>query len=148
MEHFHRKAWNETWIYPSGSLIAIDREFPALANFYFSWETSYVPFSLMKFSRTRYWLAPLVVTLYIIFVYFGPKIMENRKAFDLKTPLKYWNLLLAIFSFIGMLRIVPHLVYFMWKVGFSATLCTPPVWSFGFGAAGLWTVLFIYSKVR
>lgn len=28
--------------------------------------------------------------------------MKDRPAYDLRTPLKYWNLVLAIFSFIGM----------------------------------------------
>lgn len=148
-DYFLRKGWNETWHYPStGSLIALDKDFPALSPFYFSWETNYVPLHIISFSRTHYWLGPFFSAVYLFFIFFGPKLMENRKPFDLKTSLKYWNLFLAVFSFWGAIRTLPHLLYYIWKVGFFTTLCTPPVWGFGAGAAGFWTMLFVYSKVR
>lgn len=128
------------------SLFSLEAEFPSLSPFYFSWEKSFDPISVLFFSRRYYWLTPCAAALYLLFIYIGPRIMASRPAYDLRTPLRYWNLFLAIFSFWGTARIVPHLVLMIAKTGFSATLCIPPVWTFGSGAAGLWTVFFVYSK--
>jgi hypothetical protein len=73
--------------------------------------------------------------------------------FDLKGPLRAWNLLLSVFSLVGFLRTLPHLAYYVLSDkdglahGFYASLCRPAETSFGQGANGLWTMLFIFSKV-
>ncbi|KAL8431526.1 hypothetical protein Efla_000572 [Eimeria flavescens] len=72
--------------------------------------------------------------------------MKDRPAYDLRTPLKYWNLTLAVFSLVGMVRIVPQLGLLIWQWGFECSIVGPPVYAYGHGAAGLWTLLFIYSK--
>jgi len=42
--------------------------------------------------------------VYLLFLYFGPKYMKNRPAFNLKFPLAIWNFLLAALSVILLWR--------------------------------------------
>lgn len=41
---------------------------------------------------------------------------------------------------------MPQLAALVWKWGFETSVAGPPVYAYGHGAAGLWTLLFIYSK--
>jgi len=145
VEHFHRRSWNERWEYPSRSLVNLD-SIPGLGRTYLNSESGYNGGGALIFSRQNYWLGPAATITYLLFIYIGPKFMENKKPYDLRTPLKYWNLFLAIFSFVGMIRIVPHLLYLLFSYGWEVPMCTPPVFTYGHGACGLWVMLFIYSK--
>ena len=73
-------------------------------------------------------------------------VKKDRKSSP-KFLLSAWNLLLAVFSAVGFVRTMPHLVFYGWRYGFYASVCAPAETSFGQGAAGLWTMLFIFSKV-
>jgi hypothetical protein len=69
---------------------------------------------------------PFYCTLiYILFIYFGTKIMKNRKPFNLQYPLALWNFLLAsmippstslvsrvVFSIYGAYSIIPEFFRF------------------------------------
>ena len=79
--------------------------------------------------------------------------VQDRPAFNLRGALASWNLLLTVFSLAGFLRTMPHLVHSVLSDeaglahGFYASVCRPAETSFGQGANGLWTMLFIFSKV-
>lgn len=93
------------------------------------------------------WMPLAICTVYLAFCYIGPKVMANRKAYDLRGPLVAWNFLLAYFSFVGALRTVPHLANILYRYGFKYTICyKPSVW-YGSGAIGLWTQAFVFSKI-
>lgn len=87
------------------------------------------------------------VILYLLFCYFGIKIMENKKPFDLKYSLAAWNLFLSTFSFIGMFRTVPHLIAELLTLEFRATICSRAKTTYGDGPCGFWVLLFIISKI-
>jgi len=72
--------------------------------------------------------------------------MKDRPAFDLKKPLAAWNLFLAVFSFIGAARVLPHLFMILWEYGLEYTSCRAPGRSYGSGPSGLWVCAFIFSK--
>ena len=55
--------------------------------------------------------------------------------------------MLALFSFIGAIRVVPHLLLAMYERGIYYTICEDPVPHYGHGAAGLWSIWFVFSKV-
>lgn len=112
----------------------------------FPFENTFDPVPVIMFSKNTFWLGPVCCLLYLAFVYVGPKYMKNRPSFDLRTPLRFWNLFCAIMSFWGMLRVVPHLWMYAMKVGFGTTLCAPPVVGFRHGAASFWGTVFVYSK--
>eukprot|EP00922_Rhytidocystis_sp_ex-Travisia-forbesii_P048996 GHVS01072930.1.p1 GENE.GHVS01072930.1~~GHVS01072930.1.p1 ORF type:complete len:434 (-),score=57.43 GHVS01072930.1:688-1989(-) len=141
----HRST-TELSVYPSVSMVNVDKDIPWLARFYFNFETSYNAGKAIIYSRIFYGIGVTSVVLYLLFIYFGKKFMKNRKPFDLQKPLKYWNLILAIFSLCGAIRVVPHLLYVLHKFGFVTSICAPPVYIYGHGAVGLWVLLFTYSK--
>lgn len=72
--------------------------------------------------------------------------MKDRKAYDLRTFLALWNLALAVFSLVGALRTVPHLLLLLGDFGFEYTVCRAAFSSYGNGPAGFWVLLFIYSE--
>lgn len=94
------------------------------------------------------WAIPIgSVIAYLLFCYFGIKIMDSRKPFGLKYELAAWNLFLSTFSFIGMFRTVPHLIGEIITMPFRDTICAPAVETYGNGPVGFWVFLFIISKI-
>lgn len=73
--------------------------------------------------------------------------MKNRQPFSLKTSLAAWNLFLSVFSFMGALRTVPHLLNNLYQFGFYYTTCAAAPGAYGLGASGMWVTLFIFSKI-
>ena len=123
------------------------QHYPVLNNFYFEFEKTYSAMPGVQFAKDNVAIPAVLLTLYLAFCYFGKKYMATREAFDLKMPLAYWNLFLSVFSFLGMMRTVPHLLHNLNTMSLKENLCTDPQVSFGDGACGLWVQLFIYSKV-
>lgn len=140
----------DIWDFPSKeeAVLLLERDSKVLQYLYTSWEKAYDGIHVLLWSRSRYWLCPLFCSLYLGFIYAAPRLMAKKQPYDLRRPLKYWNLFLAIFSLLGSIRVVPHIVVFLYQFGWQASLCSPPVYTYGRGAVGLWTMLFIYSKVR
>ena len=89
----------------------------------------------------------LAVFLYLIFCYFGQKIMKDQKPFGLLSLLSVWNLFLSVFSAYGAIRTVPHMLYRIYSLPFEQTVCESPHTAFGAGACGLAVQLFIISKI-
>ena len=89
----------------------------------------------------------IAVILYFLFIYFGQRIMKDRKPFDLKGVLAFWNLSLSLFSFYGAIRIVPHLLHRIMTLSFEDTVCEAAQISYGCGVAGLVSQLFVLSKI-
>lgn len=61
--------------------------------------------------------------VYIIAVQIGQRFMRNRKPFNLRTPLATWSFVLAVFSLIGTLRILPELISTVKDRGLEASIC-------------------------
>jgi elongation of very long chain fatty acids protein 6 len=74
------------------------------------------------------------------------RLMSNRAAFELKYPLFMWNLGLAVFSMIGVMRVVPSLLYGLAINGPMYFICRNASVGYGRGPLGLWSVLFVLSK--
>ena len=110
-------------------------------------ERNYDPQPGLNFVKENMYLPGYIVTGYISACYLGQKFMKNRKPFDLSTPLAYWNLFLSLFSFVGMTRTVPELIYNINNLTIKENLCSDPMTTFGKGACGLWVQLFIFSKI-
>ena len=113
---------------------------------FFPFEKNFEPNVVLVTSKKHKCLGPAFCLAYLLFVYYGPKYMKNRKPYDLKKALQYWNLFMAIISTWGMLRVLPHLLLYVSTVGFKASFCIPPRSGFGHGALGFWSTVFIYSK--
>ena len=89
----------------------------------------------------------LIVIVYVLVCLAIEKIMKNRGAMSANLILASWNGILALFSFYGAVRTVPHLLYRLITVSLEDSVCESPCTAFGSGAAGLATQLFVLSKI-
>jgi elongation of very long chain fatty acids protein 6 len=87
------------------------------------------------------------VALYLLFIHYGQKYMETRNPFGLNNSLAAWNLLLSLFSTYGAIRTVPHMFYLLSSRSFEETVCEECYRTYGGGASGFATQLFILSKI-
>jgi hypothetical protein len=71
-----------------------------------NFEKQFDPRVSVKFASEYYIIPTVFLTAYVLFCYFGTKVMKTKPAFDLKFPLAMWNLFLCLFSFVGMCRTV------------------------------------------
>merc|ERR1719486_822316 len=90
----------------------------------FPFEKNFVTTPYAEFCQNNWPLVLGVLTFYLSFCYFGQKIMATREAFNLKYTLAAWNALLCVFSFIGMMRTVPHLLSQLLSKSFEETVCS------------------------
>uniref|UniRef100_A0A914GWT0 Elongation of very long chain fatty acids protein n=1 Tax=Globodera rostochiensis TaxID=31243 RepID=A0A914GWT0_GLORO len=91
------------------------------------------------------WLNSLAFcTLYVIAIFGGQKLMSSQKPFGLDQALFWWNLGLATFSAMGMVRMVPELIWSVNSNSFIYSICTA---SYAQGVTGFWTEKFALSKV-
>jgi len=88
----------------------------------------------------------ITIALYGILIIYGQNYFRNRKPWNLRNALAMWNLLLAVFSFIGAFRLVPHALYLMTHLPLRENICGDAEFYFGRGSGGLWLQLFILSK--
>lgn len=86
------------------------------------------------------------VGVYLIFIFGGQRIMQNRPGFELRGLLSLWNTALAIFSIMGAIRTGPELIRILTKHGLYHSVCVP---SFVVQdrVFGFWTWMFMLSKL-
>jgi hypothetical protein len=91
----------------------------------------------------------LAVLAYAGMVFVVPSILKKNgvKPMGLRYEMAAWNAFLSIFSFMGMIRTVPHLLYNISTMEYADTVCTEPCGDWGSFSTGLWVQLFILSKI-
>ena len=114
--------------------------YPVLEPYYFDFENNYDIDIVHRWMVNNFWLPIVSVVIYMLFCYYGRKVMQRCKEFDLKISLAIWNLLLSIFSAWAMLRTAPHLIHNFSVKSFERL----PDW--GAGATGFAVQMFILSK--
>eukprot|EP00123_Amoebidium_parasiticum_P000968 comp11927_c0_seq1/m.6592 comp11927_c0_seq1/g.6592 ORF comp11927_c0_seq1/g.6592 comp11927_c0_seq1/m.6592 type:complete len:313 (-) comp11927_c0_seq1:488-1426(-) len=140
------------WSFENGTL---HHDFKQLFNYYpslkplfpFEWENKFNGYTWAEYATNTIHQPFIASAVYLVFCFGVQALMKNRQPFGLKRSLAAWNLLLATFSFFGAVRTVPHLLNNLFVEGFHYTVCNQAPESYGFGASGLWTGLFIYSKL-
>lgn len=83
----------------------------------------------------------LFLLLIIIF-----EIAQKQESWNWRKTLAAWNLLLSLFSFMGMIRTVPHVLVDMATLPLRDNICVNPRYGSGSGSTGLWMFLFAMSK--
>ena len=128
----------------------IHQRIPFLDNFYTSFEKNYNVVPVHEWAISTWPVVPLtLVTLYIIIIFGGKRIMKNKEPFgdSNRKTLEYWNLFLSTFSILGALRTVPHLLFNLYTLPFEENICTATNDSdWGMFSTGFWVQLFIFSK--
>jgi len=120
--------------------------YPWLQKIYFKWEYEWQPEGLFQWMVANSWFPYTCVAFYLVAIYLGQKYMENRSAYNFKKTLAVWNLLLAVFSLLGVTRTLPQLVHNVSTYGFYNWLCTNPRNMTGPGSTGIWLMFFVFSK--
>jgi len=128
--------------------VQLHHRYEWLSPYFFLYEREYDPEPYLKRMKDNNYFLPVVCAVsYLLFCYFGQKIMKNRKPFDLTWALAPWNLFLSLFSFYGASRTVPHMLWRMSHQSFEDTVCMSAHVAFGGGTCGLAVQLFILSKI-
>jgi elongation of very long chain fatty acids protein 6 len=70
-----------------------------------------------------WWLSIVYAMIYVVFIYYGRSLMNNRERFELRLPLLLWNISLSLFSIFGMIRCVPEMIYGLSHQGLQYTIC-------------------------
>jgi len=81
---------------------------------------------------------------YIVVIFAGQAYMKSRLKFELRRALIAWNLLLALFSTMGAIRIWPEFIRTISHQGVEHSICSK---DYAHGVSGCWAWLFILSKV-
>lgn len=127
----------------------LTRWFPSSKSFFFDFENRWNyggPITL--WARDHDYIPIILVVIYVAVIFGIKHLMNSRQFFDMRVPQMYWNTFLAIFSICGAIRMFPFLLASLYYEGPTATFCTSPVVGYGgAGPSGLWTCLFIFSKV-
>jgi hypothetical protein len=136
------------FISPGGlAIVQLWQAYPALSPFYLDIEKTFNPTAWVHFAEANVWLALLLCAVYCVAIEWGRSVMRSREPFDLRGVLFWWNAMLAAFSIIGAVRTVPHLLHNLFVHGFEYAICAAAEESYGCGATGMWTAMFIFSKV-
>jgi hypothetical protein len=121
--------------------------FPVLSNIETPVERNFDSLHYSAFCMTNLYAMMTMCVLYLLFTFLGRRYMEDRKPYNLRGPLAAWNLFLAVFSFVGMLKTAPHLIMLLRRHSLYFGVCHDAWEAYGTGASGFWTVLFIHSKL-
>jgi len=98
-----------------------------------------------KYVTSVQWSSFLVSLAYVVVIFSIKALMSNRKAFVILTPLRLWNLWLALFSIAGSAVTSVALVQEIRKYGLVSSYTKAQ--DFFEGTSGLWTFLFCMSKL-
>jgi len=95
-----------------------------------------------KWMDAHYEVPVALCAVYLVAIFGLQKIMKNRTAFGLDTPLFVWNVLLALFSIFGAFNTVPNIARVVVNKGVQSDMCT--IESEGINP---WVYLFCLSKI-
>ena len=99
------------------------------------------------YMRQTWWVPIVVALVYCELVFVGQKYMRDRKPMDLKLALCIWNSILAIFSIMCSLKIVPYFVYTFLFSGPAYFITRIGTMSYGQGGeVSFWCFAFVMSK--
>lgn len=86
-----------------------------------------------------------IALLYCVLVYLGRSWMEKKARYEVRLPLILWNCMLASFSILGTVRVLPEFVYTVSsKDGLYKSVCDN---SYAYGITGFWAFMFVLSKL-
>lgn len=121
-------------------------QYKFLEPFYLEAEKCFDSVWHLNWTSQHNFIPVVAVCIYLVAIYSGKKAMENRKPFSFKFSMAVWNLILSVFSFGCMARVIPHLIHNVAVGEVRDLVCISPETTYGYGSTGLWVTLFMYSK--
>lgn len=86
------------------------------------------------------------VGVYMILIFGGQYLMQNRPRYELRGVLSLWNTALATFSIMGACRTVPEFLHILTHHGLYHSVCIPSFIEQD-KVSGFWTWMFVLSKL-
>ncbi|KAL3282825.1 hypothetical protein HHI36_005988 [Cryptolaemus montrouzieri] len=86
------------------------------------------------------------IGIYMVLIFGGQYIMQNRPRFELRRALIIWNTALATFSIIGACRTLPEFLHIITNHGLYHSVCVPSFIEMD-RVSGFWTFMFVLSKL-
>lgn len=117
-----------------------------LEPFYLEFEKCFDSSKALEWAGERPAWPAVAVATYAVCVFFGKRWMEDRKPFNWKFAMGAWNLFLCAFSFVCVVRVLPHALHNLSVGKPRDLLCVDPETTYGHGSTGLWITLFVASK--
>lgn len=117
---------------------------PYLKDF-FEYEASYDGQIAINWTGAHLEVPVFALAAYLFIIFYIPPVLKSP--FKIRNYWAYWNLLLSLFSIIGTSRCVPALYRELSTNGFQSSVCKDPSEWYLNGPSGLWTTLFVFSKL-
>ena len=94
---------------------------PQLAPFYMDWEKNYNAEKIYWFIIDNSWIPWFSLCVYLLVIFGYPTVAKryNIGYISARTQMASWNFLLAAFSWIGAIRVVPHFFFLLKTEGFD-----------------------------
>ena len=110
----------------------------------FEFEKHFEPAEKIWWFQNNWSKSIVYSALYAALIFAGRLYMEKRPRFDLRLGLAMWSFSLAVFSWMGAIRVWADTIVFVSTYGWKASACDPIFYK---GVAGFWSWLFVLSKV-
>jgi hypothetical protein len=111
-------------------------------SYYLDIEDRFSLEELQDWCRERNNWPALIIPVYLMAIHYGQLMMKDRKPFNVKTLLFFWNSGLALFSMIGTVRLFTNIMHQVRDKGFHESVCHNQAEN----VVALWVYLFTMSK--
>ena len=149
MAPLYEHAYTELW--PSEiTRIPADIHINKFSFIPFEWDSSFTADDWAmwcRYFRESWWMPLAVSVVYCYLVFAGQRAMHVKKPMDLRRPLAFWNLFLAIFSVVSCIKVVPFFLYTLCVNGPMYMLTRNAANTHGQGGeVSFWCLMFVFSK--
>lgn len=120
--------------------------YPWLRFLHTEWELNFDPVPARDWMREHPMVGIYAVVLYGVMIVGGQSYFKERKPWNWRTALALWNLSLSVFSWLGFIHTLPHLLHNIATHSVRDVVCSDPEVAYGSGANGFWVQMFALSK--
>ncbi|KAK1794176.1 hypothetical protein P4O66_011071 [Electrophorus voltai] len=111
---------------------------------YFEFEQRFDERAAFEWFQENWTTSFVFCTVYAAIVFLGQHFMRERQKLDLRGPLMFWSLSLAVFSIIGAIRTGSYLLHLLTSSGFRESVCDTKFYSAP--VSKFWAYAFTLSK--
>lgn len=115
-------------------------------SYMFNFESDFIHQKTRTWMQDNWTLGFYYCGIYMVLIFGGQHLMQNRPKFELRGVLVLWNTLLATFSIIGASRTVPEFIHTLTHHGLYHSVCIPSFIEQD-KVSGFWTWMFVLSKL-
>jgi len=121
--------------------------YPTWGKTFMTWESPGSWFyKVWDILEANSWLPVAACAIYVLAIHLGQRYMKSRPAWNLRRSLAVWNLLLAVFSAFGFIRMATQLTHNFSHYGFRDSVCESARSMIGSGTTAVWGLAFALSK--